>query len=55
MYKKILFGTCLTDYCGHIFNFALNLAIENNARLWIYHGLSHNDLSEGEAIEKIKV
>ena len=54
MYKKILIGSCLTEYCDHIFNFALNLAIENNARLWIYHGLGHLDLSEGETIEKIK-
>ena len=54
MYKKILFGTCLTEYCDHIFNFALNLAIENNAKLWIYHGLNHLDLSEEETIEKIK-
>ena len=54
MYKKILIGTCLSAYCDHIFNFALNLAIENNARLWIYHGLGYLDLSEGETIEKIK-
>ncbi len=54
MYKKILFGTCLTAYCDHIFNFALNLAIENNARLWIYHGLGRLDVNEEEAIEKIK-
>jgi nucleotide-binding universal stress UspA family protein len=39
MFKKILFGTCLTEYCDHVFNFALNLARENNAKLWIYHGL----------------
>ena len=39
MYKKILFPTCLTDYCDHIFRFALNLAKENDAKLWIYHGL----------------
>ena len=48
MYKKILFGTCLSEYCDHIFNFALNLAIENNAKLWIYHGLGRLDLSEEE-------
>ena len=54
MYKKILIGSCLTPYCDHIFNFALNLAIENKARLWIYHGLGPLDLSEGETIEKIK-
>ena len=54
MYKKILIGSCLTAYCDHIFNFALNLAIENNARLWIYHGLERLDLSEEETIAKIK-
>lgn len=54
MYKKILFGTCLSEYCDHIFNFALNLAIENNAKLWIYHGLGRLDLSEEETIKKIK-
>ena len=54
MYKKILFGTCLSEYCDHIFNFALNLAIENNAKLWIYHGLGRLDLSEEETNEKIK-
>ncbi len=39
MYKKILFNTCLTEYCDHVFNFALNLAMENDAKLWIYYGL----------------
>ena len=39
MYEKILFNTCLTEYCGHIFNYALNLAMENNAKLWIYYGI----------------
>jgi len=53
-YKKILFGTCLTDYCDHIFNFALNLAKENDAKLWIYHGLGRLAGSEGEATEAIK-
>ena len=54
MYKKILFGTCLSEYCDHIFNFALNLAIENNAKLWIYHGLGRLDLSEEEIVKKTK-
>ncbi|RLC03785.1 MAG: hypothetical protein DRH34_05115 [Deltaproteobacteria bacterium] len=54
MYNKILFGTCLTEYCDHIFNFAINLAIENNAKLWIYHGLGSLDLNEEETIKKIK-
>jgi len=30
------------------------LAIENNAKLWIYHGLGRLDLSEEETIKKIK-
>jgi len=50
MYKKILFGTCLTDYCSHVFNFALNLAKENGAKLWIYHGLGRLNQSE-EAVK----
>ncbi len=50
MYKKILFNTCLTEYCAHIFNFALNLAMENDAKLWIYHGIGR--VSGGE--EKIE-
>jgi len=54
MYKKLLFGTCLMEYCDHIFNFSLNLAIENNAKLWIYNGLGPLDLNEEEIIEKIK-
>ena len=54
MFKKILFGTCLTDYCDHIFNFALNLAKENDAKLWIYHGLGRLNLSEEKVVEAIK-
>lgn len=54
MYKKILFGTCLTDYCDHVFRFALNLAKEHGARLWIYHGLGRLNLSEEEANKAIK-
>lgn len=54
MYKKILFGTCLTDYCDHIFNLALKLAKENDAKLWIYHGLGHLTLSPDKATEAIK-
>ena len=38
MFKKILFGSCLTEYCDHIFNYALNLAKINDDKLWIYHG-----------------
>ena len=39
MYKKILFNTCLTEYCDHIFNFALNIAMESDAKFWIYYGI----------------
>ncbi len=46
MFKKILFGTCLTEYCDHVFHFALNLARENDARLWIYHGLGPGTSAE---------
>ena len=44
MYKRILFSTCMTEYCGHVFTFALNTAKENNAKLWIYHGLGRLNL-----------
>ncbi len=54
MYKKLLFGTCLSEYCDHIFNFALSLAIENDAKLWIYHGLGRLDLSEEEIAKKTR-
>ena len=54
MYKKILFGTCLTDYCNHIFNFALNLAKENDAKLWIYYGLGRLNLDESKVEQAIK-
>jgi hypothetical protein len=46
MYRKILVGTCLTEYCDHIFRFALNLAKEHSAKLWIYHGLGRLNMSE---------
>ncbi|MBL0715138.1 MAG: universal stress protein [Desulfosarcina sp.] len=54
MYKKILVGTCLTDYCSHIFNFALNMARENGASLWIYHGLGRLNTTQAGVEEKIK-
>ena len=54
MNKKILFCTCLTEYCDHIFNFALNLAGENDVKLWIYHGLRRLNASEEETLETIK-
>ncbi len=53
MIKKILFGTCMTEYCDHIFNYALNLAKENDAKLWIYHGLGRLNLSEEKVLEAI--
>ncbi len=54
MYKKILFSTCLTDYCDHIFNFALNLAKENDAKLMIYYGMGRINLDETQAEQAIK-
>jgi nucleotide-binding universal stress UspA family protein len=54
MNKKILFCTCLTEYCEHIFNVALNMTKEGNAKLWIYHGLGRLNSSEEKAIEAIK-
>ena len=54
MYKKILFGSCLTEYCDHIFNFALNMAKENDAKLCVYYGLGHLNGSEAEVSEAIK-
>ena len=53
MFKKILFGTCLKEYCDHIFNFALNLAMENDAKLWIYHGLGRLNVSAEKVEEAI--
>jgi nucleotide-binding universal stress UspA family protein len=55
MYKKILFSTCLTEYCDHIFNYVVNLAQENNAKLWIYYGLGRlNYDDEAKVEEEIK-
>lgn len=54
MYKKILFPTCLTEFCEQIFNYVLNLAVENNAKLWIYYGLGRESLTEEELLEEIK-
>ena len=53
MFKKILFGTCLKEYCDHIVNFALNLAKENDAKLWIYHGLGRLNISAEKVEEAI--
>ena len=54
MYKKILFCTCLTEYCEHILRFSLNLAKEHNAKLWIYHGLGRLNLTRKETEEEIR-
>ena len=54
MYKRILFSTCMTEYCEHVFTFALNMAKENNAKLWIYHSLGRLNLSEDETNKKIE-
>ena len=54
MYKKILFSTCLTEYCTHIFNFALNLAKENDAKLLIFHGTGRLNLNEKGIEQTIK-
>jgi len=54
MYKKILFTSCLTEYCQHIFKVALDLAIENKAKLWIYHGLETTAESQTPSEEEIK-
>ncbi|WDP92552.1 MAG: universal stress protein [Desulfobacter sp.] len=54
MYKKILFGTCLTDYCSKIFNHALTLAQENDARLMIYYGLGKLNLNQEDTVQAIK-
>ncbi len=55
MLKKLLFGSCLTEYCDHIFNYALNLAQENDAKLWIYYGLGRLNLSEEKVVEAINL
>ena len=52
MYKKILFNTCLTDYCDHIFNHAVNIAKENSAKLWIYYGLGRLNYNDEAKVEQ---
>jgi len=52
MYKKILFSTCLTEYCDHIFNYVINLAQENNAKLWIYYGLGRLNYDDEAKVEQ---
>lgn len=54
MYKKILFCACLTDFCEHVFKFSLETAIENNAKLWLYHGLGRLNLTENEVTKEIE-
>ena len=54
MYKKILCNTCLTEYCEHVFNFALNLAEENNAKLLIYYGIGRLNGNNNNIEEAIK-
>lgn len=54
MYKKILFSTCLTEYCDHIFNFALSLAKENDAKLWIFYGIGRLNVGGAQAEQVIK-
>ncbi len=54
MYQKILFASCLTEYCEHIFKVALELAKENNAKLWIYHGLETADEAQTPSEEDMK-
>ena len=54
MYKKILFPTCLKPYCDHIFNYALRMAVENDARLWIYHGLGRLKMDHTQVEAAIK-
>jgi nucleotide-binding universal stress UspA family protein len=54
MYKKILFPTCLTEFCEHVFNYALNVAQENQAKLWIYYGLGRQNLKEDELNAEIQ-
>ena len=52
MYKKILFSTCLTEYCDHIFNYTINLAQENSAKLWIYYGLGRLNYDDEAKVEQ---
>jgi len=54
MYKKILFNTCLTEYCDHIFNFTLNLVQENDASLWIYYGLGKMEADQSKIAAAIQ-
>ena len=44
----------MTEYCDHIFNFAVNLTKENDASLWIYYGLGRLNMDEEKVTEAIK-
>jgi len=54
MYKKILFSTSLTEYCNHVFAFVLNLAQENDAKLWIYYSIGRLNGDKKNAEQAIK-
>jgi len=54
MYKRILFSTCLSEYCDHIFNYTLNLAKDNGASLWIYYGLGRLKMNQEQADNAIR-
>ena len=54
MYKKILFGTCLSEYCDHIFNYMLNIAKDNEASLWIYYGLGRLKMNQEQVDNAIR-
>ena len=54
MYKRILFPTCLKPYCDHIFRYALQMAMDNDAKLWIYHGLGRLKMDQKQVEEAIK-
>jgi nucleotide-binding universal stress UspA family protein len=54
MYKKILFCACLTEFCEHVFKFSLKTAKDNDAMLWIYHGLGRLNMSEDEVTNAVK-
>jgi hypothetical protein len=53
MFKKKNFWILSNEILRSYFNYALNLAQENNAKLWIYHGLGRLNLSEEKVLEAI--
>lgn len=54
MYKKILFPTCLQPYCDRIFEHALQMAVDHDAKLWIYHGLGRLKMGQEQVEAAIK-